>query len=316
VSEPAVTSLPASGDPAGASARPYRHAVSKTSIQTAIQASLSQYPPSMKRVADVILNDPQMVLEETISEVARACATSETTIVRFCRTLGFAGFAPLRLALAAELATEERQFGADRRHGADIRPTDTLAQAVEKITNAEIMGIQETAAAQDMTVLGAIVQRMSRAEKILSFGVGASGLAAQDLTQKILRIGRIAIDFRDAHDALSSAALLGRVDVAIAFSHSGRTKEAVEFLRVARRSGAFTVAVTNTSDSPLVEHADGLLRTAVREMTLRSGAMASRTAQMTLVDYLFAGLARERYTAAVAALGATYDAVRALRDDR
>jgi DNA-binding MurR/RpiR family transcriptional regulator len=270
----------------------------------------------MKRVADVILNDPHMVLDETISTVARTCATSETTIVRFCRTLGFAGFAPLRLALAAELATEEHQFGGDRRHGADIRPTDSLQQSVEKITNAEILGIQETAAALDLNVLSSIVHRMSRAEKILSFGVGASNLATQDLTQKLLRIGRIAIDFRDAHDALSSAALLRERDVAVAFSHSGRTREAVEFLRVARRGGAFTVAVTNTRDSEIVEHADSVLQTAVREMTFRSGAMASRTAQMTLVDYLFAGLARERYTAAVSALEATYDAVRALRNDR
>lgn len=304
----------ADGEPVREAVGPYRHRV--TSIQTAIQASLSRYPPSMKRVADAILNDPQLVLEQTISEVARGCATSETTIVRFCRTLGFAGFAPLRLALAAELATEERQFGADRRHGADIRPSDTLSQAIEKITNAEILGIQETAAALDVGVLGDIVHRMSRAEKILSFGVGASNLAAQDLTQKILRIGRVAIDARDAHDAVSSAALLRDRDVAVAFSHSGRTREAVEFLRVARRSGAFTVAITNTSDSEIVEQADRVLRTAVREMTFRSGAMASRTAQMTLVDYLFAGLARERYKAAVSALEATYDAVRALRDDR
>lgn len=286
------------------------------SIQTSIQANVESYPPSMKRVAGAILGRPQGVLEKTISELARSCATSETSIVRFCRTLGFTGFPALKLQMAAELATEAAQFGSETRHGTDIRPTDTLADTVSKITRSEILGIQETAANLDMVTLEQVISRLEHAGRIVLYGVGASNAGAQDLTQKLLRIGCAAFGFHDAHDALASAALLGPGDVAIAFSHSGRTREAVELLHAARRGGAFTVAITNVEKSPVTEHADKVLRTAVRETTFRSGAMASRIAQLTLVDYLFVGVARGNYKESVQALKSTYESVGALRDDR
>ena len=76
------------------------------STLTDIQSRLDSYPPSIRRVADTILATPQVVLELTITELAHACSTSETTVVRFCRTLGFSGFSPFKLSVAADLATE------------------------------------------------------------------------------------------------------------------------------------------------------------------------------------------------------------------
>jgi len=286
------------------------------SIQTNIQSGLGSYPPSMRRVADAVLARPQIVLEKTITELARFCSTSETSVVRFSRTLGFTGFAPLKLQMAAELAKESAQAGLDVGYGADISPNDTLAEAVVKVAGSEVLGIQETAANLDMDMLQRVVAAVDHASKVVLFGVGASNLGAQDLAQKLLRIGRVALVFQDAHDAAVSASLLGPGNVAIAFSHSGQTREAVELLHAAKTSGAFTVAITNVEGSSVTKHADEVLRTAVRETTFRSGAMASRIAQLTLVDYLFVGVARSRYAQTVQALRSTYASVRALRDDR
>lgn len=286
------------------------------SIQTNIQAQFDSYPPSMRRIAEVILSRPQVVLEETITRLARLCETSETSIVRFCRTLGFTGYAPMKLQMAAELATETAQFGADASYGSDIRLTDTLVEMVSKISASEIFGIQETAASLDMNALQLVITRILRAQKVVLFGVAASNAGAQDLAQKLLRIGRVALWFQDAHDALVSAALLEPGDVAIGFSHSGRTRETSELLRVAQVRGAFTAAVTNVEGSPVTAHADAVLRTAVRETTFRSGAMASRIAQLTLVDYIFVGVARDSYDTSVQALKSTYESVNVLRGDR
>lgn len=286
------------------------------SIRSAIQAKADGYPPSMRRVADAVLARPEVLLSMTITDLARECETSETSVVRFCRTLGFTGYAQLRLRLAVELATESAQFGLDAGHGADIRPTDTLAEMVAKVGSAEILGIQETAEKLDIEALERIVDRIDSAGKVLAFGVSASNATAQDLALKLLRIGRVALSFRDAHDALVSAVLATDADVAIAFSHTGRTRETIEFLRAAGKRGAFTVAVTNAGDAPLASGADAVLTTAVRETMFRSGAMASRIAQLTLVDYLFTGVARRRYDESVAALRHTYESLRALRDDR
>lgn len=287
------------------------------SIQTSIQSHVDSFPPTMRRVADVILERPQIVMENTISELARACDTSEASIVRFCRALGFTGYPQLKLQLAAELAKESAEFGGngDGAYGADISPSDTLAEMVAKIAGSEILGIRETADSLDMEVLQRVIRKLERAKRVVLFGVGASNAGAQDLAQKLLRIGHVALAFHDAHDALVSAALVEQGDVAIGFSHNGRTRETMAFLSAARRNGAHTVAVTNVPDSPLAEQAESVLRTAVRETTFRSGAMASRIAQLTIIDYLFVGVARGRYDRTVQALKSTYEIVKELRGD-
>lgn len=291
--------------------------VLSVSIQTSIQSHVDSFPPTMRRVADVILERPQIVMENTISELARACDTSEASIVRFCRALGFTGYPQLKLQLAAELAKESAEFGGsgDSVYGADISPSDTLGEMVAKIAGSEILGIRETADSLNMEVLQRVIRKLERAKRVLLFGVGASNAGAQDLAHKLLRIGHIALAFHDAHDALVSAALVEPGDVAIGFSHNGRTRETLAFLSAAARNGAYTAAITNVPDSPLAELADGVLRTAVRETTFRSGAMASRIAQLTIVDYLFVGVARGRYDRTVQALKSTYEIVKELRDD-
>jgi DNA-binding MurR/RpiR family transcriptional regulator len=286
------------------------------SIRTTIQSQIDGYPPSQRRIADTILHRPQIVLDQTITELAHTCGTSETSVVRFCRTLGFTGYAPMRIEMATELAVETARFGTDAGYGSDITPTDTVADAVAKISASEIVGIQETAANIDLAVLEGIVERIASAGTVLVFGVAASNAGARDLAQKLLRIGVTALSFADAHEALVPATILGADGVAVAFSHSGRTRETIAFLRAARASGAFTVAITNGQATPLEAEADATLRTAVRETRFRSGAMASRIAQLTVVDYVFVGVARSDYDHSVAAIERTHASARGLRDDR
>ncbi|WP_298323682.1 MurR/RpiR family transcriptional regulator [Haloactinopolyspora sp.] len=286
------------------------------SIQSTIQAKAESYPPSMRRVADAILARPQVVLENTISELARACETSETSVIRFCRTLGLSGYVPLRIALATELGRETAQRGDEYGHGADIAPTDSTADMIAKIAFSEKLCLEETAAGLDVGQLDAVVDAIDAAGRTTIYGVGASGWSAADLQRKLLRIGRVSFAFGDAHDAMVAASIGGSGDVAVAFSHTGETREAVEFLRVASAHGSTTVAVTNRTDSVLAGTADLTLSTVVRETTFRSGAMASRIAQLMVADCIFVGVAQRRYEPTVELLRTTYDSVAPLRADR
>ncbi|MGH3620362.1 MAG: MurR/RpiR family transcriptional regulator, partial [Sciscionella sp.] len=141
------------------------------------------------------------------------------------------------------------------------------------------------------------------------YGVGASAFVAADLQQKLHRIGRVAFAWSDTHMMLTSAALLKPTDVAFAVSHTGSTVDTVEALREATRSGATTIALTNFPRSPITSVATHVLTTAARETTFRSGAMASRIAQLTVIDCLFIGVAQLHLDTARTALESTYAAV-------
>jgi DNA-binding MurR/RpiR family transcriptional regulator len=286
------------------------------STLTDIQARLDSYPQSIQRVADAVLATPELVLELTITELAHYCRTSETTVVRFCRTLGFSGFRPFKLSVAAELATESARHVGPALEGTDILATDGLAAVVAKVSAVEMLALRETASGLDLDALKATIDRIVSASTIVLHGVGASGLAAGDLAHKLQRIGHRAFSDHDSHNAIALAALLSEDGVAIGFSHDGRTRETVEFLRVARAAGATTVAITNAERAPITTNAEFVLRTAVRETDLRPGAMASRIAQLTLVDYVFIGVAQSRYDESVEALRLSRASVSQLRAEQ
>jgi len=282
-----------------------RAAVPTGSPLARVRGLLPDLSPAERRVAAAVLADPAAVAGQTIRELARACDTSEATVVRFCRATGFGGYPQLRLALAREAGRAVSRGEV----GGDIAEDDDLAAIVHTVATTDARAIEDTAAGLDLDVLAAVVDVLVAAPRIEIYGVGASGLVAVDLEQKLRRIGRRATACPEAHAALVSAALLGPGDVAVGISHTGATVDTIDALALASTSGATTVALTNFPRSPLAQLADHVLVTAARETTFRSGATASRIAQLTVVDCVFVAVAQRTYADTLSALERTRAAV-------
>jgi DNA-binding MurR/RpiR family transcriptional regulator len=281
--------------------------ISEASPLVRIRSLLPGLARAEQRVAKVVLDNPQVVAHRSITEVAEAAGTSETTVTRFCKAIGVGGYPELRIALAADTARTAARI--DRDLGSDIAPTDDLSQVVGKVAFADARAVEETAEQLDIATLSAVVDAVAGAGRVDVYGVGASAFVAADLQQKLHRIGRVSFAWSDTHIMLTSAAVLSGGDVAVGISHTGATADTVEALRVAREHGATTVALTNFPRSPISEVADHVLTTAARETTFRSGAMASRIAQLTVIDCLFIGVAQKHLDSARNALESTYEAV-------
>src|SRR4051794_15232600 len=98
-----------------------------------VRSLLPSLPPAERRVAQRVIDDPEGVANSTITELAQTCGTSETTVIRFCRAIGFHGYPELRLTLATEAGRAQSATGG-RVIGSDISPDDSLEQIVEKVT--------------------------------------------------------------------------------------------------------------------------------------------------------------------------------------
>ncbi|SIN16384.1 MurR/RpiR family transcriptional regulator [Micromonospora cremea] len=273
-----------------------------------ISGLLPSLSPAEQRVARLVVADPAAAARRTITDLATAAETSEATVIRFCRSVGMDGYPQLRIRLAAEAARRVEPPDA-RVVGGDIPPGADLAQIIATIAFNDARAVEETAEQLDPATCEQVVEAIANAGRIDIYGAGASGFVASDFQQKLHRIGRISFYFPDVHTALTSAALLGRGDVAVGISHTGTTSDVIEVLEQARTRGAVTVALTNFPRSPITDVADFVLTTAARETTYRSGATASRLAQLTVVDCLFVGVAARNRSRARKALEATAEAV-------
>ena len=271
------------------------------SVQSTIEATFASLSPAERRVAATIRANPSIVLSHTINELADVSDTSIATVVRFCRSVGLAGYSDLRLQLATELGMESVQFGLAMNCG-DIRRADSLEQATAKIAGLEKLAIDETVHDLDLVRLAGLAALIDQAPRVICFGTGASRFAAQDLCDKLLRVGRVAQCPHDPYDALAQAALVSPGAVVIGFSHSGAAEETIRFLRTARQRGGTTVAITSVPGSPLARAAHATVRTVARDTSLRAGAMVSRIAQLCVIDIIFVAVAQQRFEETVAAL--------------
>jgi DNA-binding MurR/RpiR family transcriptional regulator len=295
--------LPPSPEPA-----PERPAADRSPTTVRARGLLPSLSPAEQRVAQVIIDYAATASGLTISDLADRARSSETTVIRFCRAMGFSGYSHLRLTLAGEAGRASDATAADELVGGDISETDELAQVVKKIAFADARAVEETAVQIDIEVLERVVDLVVGARRVDIYGVGASAFVASDFQQKLHRIGRIAYAWSDTHMALTSAALLDERDVAFGISHTGTTLDTIDAFAEAGRRGARTVALTNFPKSPIAGVADLVLTTAARETTFRSGAMASRLAQLTVIDCVFVGVAQRTYRETRTALDATYEA--------
>lgn len=209
-----------------------------------ISGLLPSLSPAEQRVARLVVADPADAARRTITDLATAAETSEATVIRFCRSVGMDGYPQLRIRLAAEAARRIEPPDA-RVVGGDIPPGADLAQIIATIAFNDARAVEETAQQLDPAVCEQVVEAIVGAGRIEVYGAGASGFVASDFQQKLHRIGRVAFSFPDVHTALTSAALLGKGDVAVGISHTGTTSDVIEVLEQARSRGAVTVALTN-----------------------------------------------------------------------
>lgn len=279
-----------------------------TGVVATIASMLPSLRPAERRVAEAVIADPAMVARESISALAERCGVSPPTVVRFAKRVGFAGYPQLRVSLAMAVGAEEGRTGRPMIAGV-VAEGDSLADVAAKVAAANARSIEDTLGALDLGALDRAITLLTEARRIDVIGIGASSLSAADLGQKLNRFGMNACLHTDRHAAVTSISLRGPDDVAVGFTHSGTTSDVLDPLRLGRRNGVRTIGVCGVLTSPLGAASDVLLTYRSQEPAYRLGAMASRIAQLSVVDCILAGMAARSPDPIRSALDRTFAAV-------
>jgi DNA-binding MurR/RpiR family transcriptional regulator len=254
-----------------------------------IQAVLDQLKPSERRVAEFILAHPEEVVNLSVQKLAELSNVSEATVVRLARTLNMKGYQELKLRIAGDLNNPQKAGSYQ-----EIMMGGSTESIVRAVSSNNIQSIQDTMSVLSVEEVQRAAEALARARKIDVYGVGASAVIAEDLKQKLTRINYWCEAYSDFHAQLTSAVNLSERDVAVGISYSGQTEEIIQSLTEAKQQGATIVTLTKFGPSPVAELADIRLYTSSVEKSIRSGAMASRIAQLNVIDVLFITLVSSR----------------------
>ncbi|MDQ1913520.1 MurR/RpiR family transcriptional regulator [Paenibacillus sp. GD4] len=268
-----------------------------------IESNYNFLTKTEKKVADVVLQEKEKVVYSSVTDLAEMADTGETTVLRFCRKLGFRGFQEFKLAVAQDLASSVEEV-----HGLP-KKGDTIADIALKITATNTQALKDTMGLLQHQELEKAVDALVTKKKIHFFGVGSSGFTALDAHYRFMRLGFQVNSAIDAHLIAMSCALAGPDDVVVGISTSGSTKDLVDAISLAAANGATIICLTNHARSPITQYAHAILLAASKETPLQGGAFSSKLAQIHLLDILSTAVALKHSETTAAAIEKTAKAV-------
>ncbi len=257
-----------------------------------IEGMRDSFTPVEMRIAEYILANPESIPTMSIKEIAQKSRTSDASVLRFCRTLGFSGYRGFIVSISMAKASSKEK---DSQAYTDIRPGDTLDMITDSVFYNTEKALEDTKKILSSAQLKKAVELLCDAEQVRFFGTGASGLVCLDAHQKFMRIRKVSYAHTESHDQITAAALMSRKDVAVLMTYSGKTKDIVELNNILKEKEVPTILITRYQKSKLVENASAVLNISSPEVTMRSGAMGSRIAMLCVVDILFSAVASARY---------------------
>lgn len=268
----------------------------KKGLLVRLRGLRSSLKKAEKKVAELLLKNPSEIEGMTVARLAGKSDVSEATVIRFCRSIGFDGFQEMKFQLARELTAPIHRIIQDQ-----IKESDSAQSVMQKVISFNISTLKQTMEVLDERSLSSAANILSKAEKILIVGVGTSSANVQDAHNKFFRLGLNSVAQSDAHLQLMEAALLTARDVVLAVTHSGRTRDPVEALAAAKKAGAKTIVITSNAHSPITKYSDVVLLTSSSETRFRDEALASRVAQMSIIDVLYTLIGKKYRRRALAA---------------
>lgn len=212
------------------------------SIQNQIQLKYQTLSKTEKKIADYIALHSEELLNIHIQELADKIDVSVATITRFCKKIGTTSFVEFKILLRDAVEQTDETNDA-------IRTVNRIYDSVIKSTNS-LTNIDDYEKASAWIL---------RANQIHIYGIGSSGLSAEELKARLSRMGFFVDTHTDSHAMIIASSILNSEDIIIAISNSGQTKEIIDAIEMAKRKNIKVISITNYSDTPLARNSDLML---------------------------------------------------------
>lgn len=240
---------------------------------------------SDRKVADVVLGDPRLMLNDTVAELAARAEVSQPTVLRFCNAIGCNGYPDFKLRLAQSLA-----LGMPATHS-ELEGSDTPDKVVEKIFDYTLTSLDWARYHLDKKAVSQAIDILAQAKRIEFFGFGASGIVARDGQQKFPLFGVPCGAEVDFHQQIMVASMLQPGDACVLISNTGTTRSLVDVARTAKEKGAHVLGIVGSAQAPLRPYCDVSLVVETLENTSLYTPMTSRIATLVVIDVLSTAVA-------------------------
>ena len=249
-------------------------------LKTKLQLILPSLPRSEKAAATYLIENLHRIGSLNLNTISAEIDASSATIIRLCKHMGYKGFLDFRNSVRmAERQPDDPGFATPVEQ---VSARELMRSVIDK--NNETM-LNTLALISDQYEPAAYALR--KANIIIMFGNGDAIIPCQLISLKLMKIGKACVVLNDQDMQVFCASSMRFGDVALAVSHTGRSKSVVEAMRIARERGAITIGVTAAAKSPLLKHCSYALLTGTVDDTTAGDIISRRIAEQTVLETLY-----------------------------
>ena len=252
------------------------------SIRLKIKSLYNGLSTKEQNIADYILENPISVAHNSISYLSDELNVADSTLFQFAKKLGYSGFKEFKMAILIE----ENNFSTTSIHE-KIEIDDNELTMAQKVFDSNIKTLTNTKKILGLDDLKKAAEIISNSNLLYFFGVGGSGILAEDAYHKFLRSPAHVRHSTDYHIQLMEASLLTPQDCAICISHTGKSKETIRIAELVKEAGAKVIVITSHASSPLAKIGDVVFISISEEIEFHSEALSSRISQLSILDSLY-----------------------------
>jgi DNA-binding MurR/RpiR family transcriptional regulator len=263
----------------------YDHSIPLLELLANRRSSLRR---SELKVADLVADNPRLVVDSTMAGVAATAKVSEPTVMRFATNLGFEGFQQFRMALAEALA-----LGLPATLST-IDARDDAKTISGKIFDHTISSLDRARRYLDPQQIEQAVNWLLECSSVLLIGHGASAVMAMDAAQKSALFGVPCVAPEDPHQQFMAVAMSSPGTLVVAISNTGETRSVIDIVGLAKERGRRIIAIMGAGDTPLGRMADVPVVVRTFENTDIYTPAVSRLAGLVVIDILATAVAMRR----------------------
>ena len=226
------------------------------SIIPVIESVYPSFTPLERTVADFFIHNTDV---------------SEASLSRFAKKCGYTGY---------------REFVYRYQEGlnAALPGTD---DHIKQVLNTYQELLNKSYSLADRAQIDRICHILTSKRRVYVYGLGSSGLSAQEMKLRFMLAGVDIEAITDIHIMKMNAVLLNESCAAIGITVSGQTPEVLRALGAAKEKGASTILFTSRSSSDYDAFCDEVLLLAVKEHLKNGGAISPQFPILVMIDVLY-----------------------------
>lgn len=242
------------------------------SLVPLIESLYENFTPVERLIADFFIKDRCQGEDFSAERVANSLHVSNASLTRFSKKCGYAGY---------------REFIFDYKESTHHK--NTLSQELTKrVLDDYSELLYKTYQLVDEEQMNRIIQLFVKAKRVYIYGKGSSGLVAEEMKFRFMRLGLICEAITDSDMMRMNNALLDEDTLLIGISVSGKTKAVIQSLEMAHLKKASTLLLTANNDLSFMDFCDEILLIAVKSTLSQGNIISPQFPILIMTDIFYA----------------------------